>query len=249
MNYITHLTTFFQRASSDARLNPTHISLYMAIFQFWNVNRFQNPVYISRQELMKISKISAKATYHKCIKDLHNFRYFDYQPSYNPFTGSSIYMFEFQSASSSKSEHYRAKIETSIEQVIPYKNIKNIINNKTGTSEGKTTSSENEVVIKVKNDKAKVTEINGQKIPPASFPKIKEFFLSENSTEHEAKKFYNHFQSIGWLVGGRSPMTDWQAAARNWILNESEFKKTRKQTASKPNTLNTTTNKNYSEPL
>ena len=44
MNYITHLTGFFDRAGKDYRLNSTHISLYMAIFQMWNVNRFKNPI-------------------------------------------------------------------------------------------------------------------------------------------------------------------------------------------------------------
>lgn len=249
MNYIRHLSNFFSRVASDKRLNPTHVSLYMAIFQYWNANHFQNPISVSRQDLMRISKISAKATYHKCIKDLHNFQYFDYQPSFNPFTGSSIYMFEFQIGSSSKSGQYPTKIETSIEQV-PYNiNIKNIENNiKTSTS--KKAGSINEVVVKVKNDNMKVIEIDGQKIPPATLSEIKEFFLSENSTELEAKKFYNHYQSNGWLVGGRSPMTDWQASVRNWILNIPEFAKGKQKSKTpKPSNLSTKPDKNYSEAL
>jgi hypothetical protein len=249
MNYIRHLSNFFSRVASDKRLNPTHVSLYMAIFQYWNTNHFQNPISVCRQDLMQISKISAKATYHKCIKDLHNFQYFDYHPSFNPFTGSSIYMFEFQTGSSSKSGQYQTKIETSTEQA-PYNiNIKNIENNiKTSTS--KKAGSINEVVVRVKNDNAKVIEIDGQKIPPASLSEITNFFLARNSTKLEAQKFYNHFQSIGWLVGGKSPMTDWQAAARNWILNIPEFAKGKQKSKTpKPNKLNTEESKNYSEAL
>ena len=72
MNYIKHLTGFFEKVSIDFELNPTHISLYMAVFQLWNQNRFQNPIGISRDELMRISKISSTATFHKCIKELSN---------------------------------------------------------------------------------------------------------------------------------------------------------------------------------
>ncbi|MFC0345544.1 hypothetical protein [Epilithonimonas hispanica] len=95
MYYIKHLTDFFEKVTQDKILNPTHISLYIALFQLWNFNRFRNPISISRDEVMKISKISSKATYHKCIKELHARGYIDYQPSYNPFRGSHVVMFYF----------------------------------------------------------------------------------------------------------------------------------------------------------
>ena len=90
MNYIKHLTGFFEKVSADYDLNPTHISLYMAIFQLWNQNRFQNPISISRDELMRISKIASTATYHKCMKDLTEREYVIYKPSFNPFKGSIL---------------------------------------------------------------------------------------------------------------------------------------------------------------
>ncbi|MGU3374742.1 hypothetical protein [Chryseobacterium sp. M5A1_1a] len=95
MNYIKHLTGFYERVVQDNTLNPTHISLYLALFQFWNFNRFRNPVSISRDEVMRISKIHSKATYHKCIKKLHSSGYIEYQPSYNPFIGSQVFMLDF----------------------------------------------------------------------------------------------------------------------------------------------------------
>ena len=60
MNYIKHLTGFFDKIVQDFDLNPTHISLYLALFQFWNLNRFQNPISITRDEVMRISKIEGK---------------------------------------------------------------------------------------------------------------------------------------------------------------------------------------------
>jgi hypothetical protein len=55
MNYIKHLTGFFEKVAIDKTLNPTHVSLYVALFQFWNCNRFKNPISISRDEVMRIS--------------------------------------------------------------------------------------------------------------------------------------------------------------------------------------------------
>ncbi|UPT69929.1 MAG: hypothetical protein M0D53_12415 [Flavobacterium sp. JAD_PAG50586_2] len=64
----------------------------------------------------------------------------------------------------------------------------------------------------------------------------------------EANKFYNYFKSIGWLVGGKTPMADWQAAANNWMLNAKKFNMKSNQLEAQPN-LHTSTNKNYAEPL
>lgn len=78
---------------------------------------------------------------------------------------------------------------------------------------------------------------------PASLAEVQQFFKNENFRLTEAEKFYNYFQSNGWKVGGRAPMKDWHAAARNWILNAVEFKQ-RKASSSKG-----LTEKNYAEPL
>jgi hypothetical protein len=99
MNYIKHLTGFFNRISNEESLNPTHISLYLTLFQCWNVNRFKNPITISRDEMMKGSKIASKATYHKCIKELQRLKFLDYFPSYNPYSGTEVFMINFSEGS------------------------------------------------------------------------------------------------------------------------------------------------------
>ena len=100
---------------------------------------------------------------------------------------------------------------------MPLSNINNIINildNIEGEScTENDTGSKNEVVVKLTKNQAKIVEIDGQKIPFATLSEIKEFFLSENNTELEAKKFYNHYQSNGWKIGGRTPMKDWKPRA------------------------------------
>ena len=169
MNYILQLNGFFQRVTTDKKLNPTHISLYMAIFQYWNAGHFQNPVSISRQELMRISKISAKATYHKCIKDLHSYGYIQYEPSFNPFKGSLVYLFDFQTSTKLVPIHDRTNIETSIEQaLVPYINKENLLNENLENN----TSPINDIVVKVTKNRAVVIEANGKPIPSVK-PQLK----------------------------------------------------------------------------
>ena len=43
-----------------------------------------------------------------------------------------------------------------------------------------------------------------------------EFFRVSGSNAREAERFWNFYESKGWLVG-KVPMRDWRAAARNWI--------------------------------
>lgn len=95
MNYTKHLTEFFDRIIIDKNINPTHISLYMVLYQLWNINRFQNPINITREEIMSSSKICSKATYHKCMKELHERKYIKYEPSFNPYKGSNVHLIDF----------------------------------------------------------------------------------------------------------------------------------------------------------
>ncbi len=91
MDFIPALNDFFTAASGDKRLSTTHLCIYIALFQYWNKNHFQNPVRIKRIEIMRLSKIKAKTTYHKCIKELHAAGYIKYEPSYEP-AGSIVYI-------------------------------------------------------------------------------------------------------------------------------------------------------------
>lgn len=85
MNYIRHLNAFFSFVRSDNRLTSSHVSLYMALFHYWNSNRFHNPFSIYRENIMQLAKIGSKNTYHKCIKELHEARYIFYHPAPSKF--------------------------------------------------------------------------------------------------------------------------------------------------------------------
>ncbi len=279
MNYIKHLTGFFDRVAKDKLLNPTHVSLYMSLFQFWNCNRFRNPISISRDEIMRISKISSKATYHKCLKALHAQGYIKYEPSYNPFKGSHVFLFNFsddlkplpKNASSNFKPVNEQVVnksctsdETSSEQVneqvvVPYinnTNITNDLNNSNGLNLGEQSKKIREngndefvipgaVQVTLSEKEKKLREKKKDLTP--TIENVKTYFLENNFPELEAQKFFNYFSSIGWLVGGKTPMVDWQAAAQNWILNAPKF--ITNAEPNRPKQLNTKIDKDYSEPL
>lgn len=83
------------KVASDERLTPHHVSLYITLFQFWNLNHFRNPLSISRHEVMSISKIGSVNTYLRCLKELHAWDYIRYEPSFNPQRGSKVHLYRF----------------------------------------------------------------------------------------------------------------------------------------------------------
>ncbi|MBA2500227.1 MAG: hypothetical protein H0V30_10910 [Chitinophagaceae bacterium] len=89
---VSALTHFLAVIRDDHRIGPTHISLYMSLFQMYNLNAFQSPVEITRSLVMETAKINGLATYHKCIRDLHEYGYIRYAPSFNPRVRSRIWM-------------------------------------------------------------------------------------------------------------------------------------------------------------
>jgi hypothetical protein len=90
MNYIRHLNGFFERLAEDERLSSYHISLYIALFQQWNANRFHDQFTISRMEVMQLARIGSVNTYARCIKELADWGYITYLPSSNLHSGSKV---------------------------------------------------------------------------------------------------------------------------------------------------------------
>jgi hypothetical protein len=112
-----------------------------------------------------------------------------------------------------------------------------------------TFADDNRQIIQTFADTAeKQTEKRRQKENMPTIENVKTYFLGQNFPEIEAIKFFNYFSSNGWLVGGKTPMVDWQAAAQNWILNAPKFISNEPQ-SNRAKHLNTGTDKDYSEPL
>lgn len=215
MNYIKHLNAAFLKIIEDSRLNPTHVSLYVALFQFWNISRFSDCFYLNRQEVMKLSKIGSKATYHRCLQQLNNWEYIKYLPSHNPFKGSQVKMLIFDTTSEQVANHY----ETSNEQAL----------------------------VSNTNNKQTIENSKQTKLPKNEMEVI-DFFKSKEWSATEALKFYNHYQAIGWKIGGKIKIVDWRASAGNWVLKAGAIENEKELSQNKDN-LRTTKEKDYGQPL
>lgn len=303
MNYIRHLNAFYEKLAADERFSPCHISLYLALFQCWNMNHFENPFSINRAQLFKLSKIGSNHTYYNVLRDLNLWGYIQYLPSRTRQKGALINMCIFapilseilpdpeihlcKNAPCDGAEMHQNECNSaSHDDAKMHPSLNNInINNKTLSDEnsksqipGKEVSFSSEG-FKSKKLKIKKTENKNYKSGESStvnnrldsgnntgreqnhsgagnkimirpsLIEVIDFFKSENYPEIEAQKFFNHFESNGWKVGGKAPMKNWHAAARNWMLNcgrfipPQDFPKPKEKPKPGPN------NKNYSEPL
>ncbi|RKR84518.1 hypothetical protein BDD43_4758 [Mucilaginibacter gracilis] len=80
-----------RRMSVDSRILATHVSLFAGLFVCWQRSGFEDPFPVNRKTLMAYSRIASIATYHKCIRELDEFGYIRYMPSYHPIKGSLVY--------------------------------------------------------------------------------------------------------------------------------------------------------------
>jgi hypothetical protein len=87
---LNEITRFMERARSDPRLGPLHISLYMALIFCWTQQGRNGPVQFTAKELMPIAKILGGTPFYRCIKELHKYGYIIYEPSFDPSVKSKV---------------------------------------------------------------------------------------------------------------------------------------------------------------
>ncbi|ADF53874.1 MAG: hypothetical protein CMP12_21435 [Zunongwangia sp.] len=226
MNYIRHLQLVYQQFMEDERLNPSHISLYMAIFQEWNSARFPGELYINRQQLMLSSKVRSQSGYHRCIRELDVFGYLQYMPSHNPYQGSRVKMFTFRTSSEQADDHRDPILEQVAAHYYPkYEQVDEpyINSNKQQTLKNINNTSptffENEIIL---------------------------FFKKQNWPVTEAKKFFSYYQNQYWKTTKGNIITDWKDAAQKWIAR---YKRWQKEKKVNQDFLKTSKNKDYGQPL
>ncbi len=92
MECLKPLSDFFKSIEADPRISTTHISIYAALLQCWKENNYINPLKAYRNEIMRVAKISASTTYHKRIKELDEYGYIKYEPSYKRNQASKVFI-------------------------------------------------------------------------------------------------------------------------------------------------------------
>jgi len=92
MEEFREITDFMDRVEKDARLGPMHISLYLAILYCWLRQGGEGPAKVSGRDLMPLAKIGGPVPMYKSLRQLHEFGYIEYRPSFNRWTKSEIYL-------------------------------------------------------------------------------------------------------------------------------------------------------------
>lgn len=90
VNYVAHHRAVYFKMSEDERLSPYHLSVYNALFMLWNECGFATKLSINRNDVMRLSKIGNQNTYTKILKQLDEYGYIVYEPSFNPLKGSLV---------------------------------------------------------------------------------------------------------------------------------------------------------------
>ena len=239
MNYIKLLNAAFEKFLFDDRINTTHISLYMALFQEWNSSRFAGEFYVNRRDLMMASKIGSKSTYHRCVTDLDSWEYLSYFPSNNPYKGSKIKMTIIGTSDEPDMGRYNPTLEQLAEQYYPIREPvvgqHHPINGQVLVSNTNNTKQENYI----KQPKGRQAVID---------------FFEENSFDaDEGKKFFEHYETRNWQTSDGQTIRDWRALATNWMdrteLFDEKNESNKKQASQIKDNLRTTKNKDYGQPL
>lgn len=241
----------FLKFAEDDRTTPWHYSLYMALFHIWNNSMFREEINVRRDEMMMLSKIGSANTYTRCIHELHEWGFIGYKPSSSKFKSSKVHMYRFDNGADNSSSKSNGNCSSKGADNAHEQDMRPFINNtKTKKKQNKPTKPGKGELNSPDSSKDSEATPSASKTPlrfvPPTLEQVKSFF-SENKSDHlEAEKYYNHFQSNGWLVGGRTKMKDWQAAARNWILRAKSYAEKSNPTLQR---LNAKQNTNYNEPL
>jgi hypothetical protein len=249
MNYIKLLNAAFEKFFLDDRLNPKHISLYMALFQEWNSSRFANEFNVNRRDLKLASKIGSNSSYHRCVIDLHSWGYLCYFPSNSPYKGSKIKMCildttdepvmgDYSPTLEQLAERYRLTREPLMGQSHPI--VEQVAGQYHPTKELTLGST-------INNNK----QVNNKK--QKGWQAVFDFFIEKGFKADEAKKFFEHYETRNWKTSDGNEIRNWRALAENWIERTVQFEHKNssnfKELSQIKDNLRTTKNKDYGQPL
>ncbi|MDX1718889.1 MAG: hypothetical protein R3353_01925 [Salegentibacter mishustinae] len=223
VNYISHLNGVLRKFSEDDKISSSHRSLYLAFFELWNQKRFPKTTMVNSKQVMSLAKIRSRTTYHKLLRDLKTWGYLQYHPSNNPQMGSLIEMFRFDILLVQKVD----KTYPNSEQVPVQK------------------------LVSFNKDKSKHIINSFKNTCPKNEQVVIAYFKEEKRSSIEAKKFFNFYESIGWKLNGKNPITNWQACAQNWMIKADEIKNEQNLKPASHNWdhLQVRKNKDYGKPL
>jgi|TARA_R110000796_G_scaffold35017_2_gene90044 hypothetical protein len=187
VNYIIHLNAAFEHFNNDARIKQGHITLYLAFFQKWNREFFKNSLTINSTLIMESAKIKSKTTYHNYLKNLNDWGYLKYFPSYHPARGSIVKMPIFGTTDGTPKVQ---KLDNSVPE--PSQNM-------------------------VSSYKLKTNKNLNKKARPFNEFEVLLFFKENKWDADEGKKFFAYYQSRNRELSSGFKTKNWKTAARNYV--------------------------------
>tara|TARA_R110002167_G_scaffold117729_1_gene293878 strand:- start:206 stop:880 length:675 start_codon:yes stop_codon:yes gene_type:complete len=190
VNYIVHMNAIFESFNSDVRIKQGHITLYFAFFQKWNREFFKEKLTINSALIMDAAKIRSKTTYHNYLKDLNNWGYLHYFPSYHPSRGSIVKLPKFGTTDGTLTVQ---KLDNTVPK--PSQNLVSSYKHKTKENLNKRPASlfnEFEVLL---------------------------FFKENKWDADEGKKFFAFYKSKNRELGRGLKLENWKTAAFNFAEN------------------------------
>lgn len=97
MKLANAIQLFYKLAREDKNISPSHLAIYNALLFVWSEQKVM-PISITRKAIMHLARIRGIATYTKCIRDLNNFNYLIYKPSFDP-KGKSLIILKLENVS------------------------------------------------------------------------------------------------------------------------------------------------------
>ena len=86
------LTRFMEEAREDARLGPSHLSVYLALVYLRAEQDNSGAVHVSARWLMPLAKIASPTTYHRVMRELDKWGYIRYEASSDRRVGSRAWL-------------------------------------------------------------------------------------------------------------------------------------------------------------
>jgi hypothetical protein len=81
MEWDLRLSSFYAKVRADNRISPVHISQYLALLHEASKSYIEYS-FLERERIMEDAKIYSRVTYHRSIRQLHEYGYIEYQPSF-----------------------------------------------------------------------------------------------------------------------------------------------------------------------
>jgi hypothetical protein len=208
------------------KIKPTHCALYFFVIEHCNRLGWKEKFGFPTTMAMEAIGIKSYNTFINTLKDLVDFGFIVLiEKSRNQYSANILALSNFNKASNEALDkalikHCTKQSESTVQSIdsidIPIYNYTNIQDtNMEGTF--------------LKNEQPELFELQTEetfqkKVAPKtrfSKPTIQEIqeYCQERNNQVDANKFFDHYESNGWMIGGKSKMKDWKAAIRNWERN------------------------------